>query len=208
MSMTSPRDPYNAVVNEVTAGPGGADKSAAQDAGAASIDKVRDILFGTQLREFDRRFARLEERMLKETNDLKEDLRARLDALELYARKENDSLADQIKAEHDGRVEAAAGLTRELQEAAQALERRSAALDEQLSKAQRELRQQILEQHQRLSDEIRKRADDLLAALARESRELRSDKADRTTLAALFNELAMRLTSDLGAAGAEDTRNG
>ena len=206
--MISPTDPYNAVVNEVTAGPGGADKSGAQDAGAASIDKVRDILFGTQLREFDRRFARLEERMLKETNDLKEDLRSRLDALELYARKENDSLADQIKSEHDGRVEAAAGLSRELQEAAKGLERRSAALDEQLSKAQRELRQQILEQHQRLSDEIRKRADDLLAALARESRELRSDKADRTTLAALFNELAMRLTSDLGAAGAEDTRNG
>ena len=206
--MISPTDPYNAVVNEVTAGPRGADKSGAQEAGAASIDKVRDILFGTQLREFDRRFARLEERLLKETNDLKEDLRSRLDALELYARKENDTLADQIKSEHDGRVEAAAGLSRELQEAAKGLERRSAALDEQLSKAQRELRQQILEQHQRLSDEIRKRADDLLAALARESRELRSDKADRTTLAALFNELAMRLTSDLGAAGAEDTRNG
>jgi hypothetical protein len=146
--------------------------------------------------------------MLKETNDLTHDLRSRRDALELYARKENDSLADQIKSEHDGRVEAAAGLSRELQETAKALERRSAALDEQLSKAQRELRQQILEQHQRLSDEIRKRADDLLAALARESRELRSDKADRTTLAALFNELAMRLTSDLGAGSAEDTRNG
>lgn len=206
--MISPTDPYNAVVNEVTAGPGGADKSGAQDAGAASIDKVRDILFGTQLREFDRRFARLEERLLKETNDLKEDLRSRLDALELYARKENDSLAEQIKSEHDGRVDAAAALSRELQEAAKTLERRSAALDDQLSKAQRDLRQQILEQHQRLSDEIRKRADDLLAALARESRELRSDKADRTTLAALFNELAMRLTSDLGASGAEDTRNG
>jgi hypothetical protein len=29
--------------------------------GAASIDKVRDILFGNQVREFERRFARLEE---------------------------------------------------------------------------------------------------------------------------------------------------
>ena len=194
--MIPPKDPYNAVVNEVTAGPGGAERSAAQDAGGASIDKVRDILFGTQLREFDRRFARLEERMLKETSDLKEDLRSRLDALEMYARKENESLTDQIKSEHEGRVEAT-----------KALERRTTTLDEQLSKAQRELRQQMLEQHQRLSDDIRKRVEDLLAALARESRELRNDKADRTTLAALFNEMAMRLTSDLAAAGAEDAGN-
>jgi len=194
--MIPPKDPYNAVVNEVTAGPGGAERSAAQDAGGASIDKVRDILFGTQLREFDRRFARLEERMLKEASDLKEDLRSRLDALERYARKENESLTDQIKSEHEDRVEAT-----------KALERRTTTLDEQLSKAQRELRQQILEQHQRLSDDIRKRVEDLLAALARESRELRNDKADRTTLAALFNEMAMRLTSDLAAAGAEDAGN-
>lgn len=194
--MIPTKDPANAVVNEVPAGPGSTEKSAAQDAGGASIDKVRDILFGTQLREFDRRFARLEERMLKETSDLKEDLRSRLDALELYARKENESLTDQIKSEHEGRVEAT-----------KALERRTSTLDEQLSKAQRELRQQMLEQHQRLSDDIRKRVEDLLAALARESRELRNDKADRTTLAALFNELAMRLTSDLAAAGAEDAGN-
>lgn len=194
--MIPTKDPANAVVNEVPASPGSTEKSAAQDAGGASIDKVRDILFGTQLREFDRRFARLEERMLKETSDLKEDLRSRLDALELYARKENESLTDQIKSEHEGRVEAT-----------KALERRTSTLDEQLSKAQRELRQQMLEQHQRLSDDIRKRVEDLLAALARESRELRNDKADRTTLAALFNELAMRLTSDLAAAGAEDAGN-
>lgn len=194
--MIPTKDPANAVVNEVPASPGSTEKSAAQDAGGASIDKVRDILFGTQLREFDRRFARLEERMLKETSDLKEDLRSRLDALELYARKENESLTDQIKSEHEGRVEVT-----------KALERRTSTLDEQLSKAQRELRQQMLEQHQRLSDDIRKRVEDLLAALARESRELRNDKADRTTLAALFNELAMRLTSDLAAAGAEDAGN-
>ena len=34
-------------------------------AGGASIDKVRDILLGAQMRDSDRRFARLEERLLK-----------------------------------------------------------------------------------------------------------------------------------------------
>ena len=44
-------------------------------AGGASIDKVRDILFGVQMRDYDKRFARLEERMLKDTSDLKDDVR-------------------------------------------------------------------------------------------------------------------------------------
>jgi len=206
--MISSKD-QDAVKTDGTGSATVADRAAAGDvAGGASIDKVRDILFGTQLREFERRFARLEERMLKETTDLRADVKTRLDALELYARKESESLADQIKGEHEDRVESTAGLSRELQETAKSLERRTTTVDEQLSKGQRELRQQMLEQHQRLSDDVRKRMDDVLAALARESQELRSDKADRTTLAALLNEMAMRLTNDLEPSGAGDAGNG
>jgi len=42
-----------------------ASHTGAEPAAAASIDKVRDILFGNQVREFERRFARLEERIIK-----------------------------------------------------------------------------------------------------------------------------------------------
>ena len=161
------------------------DPSATAPDTGASIDKVRDILFGNQVREFDRRFARLEERILKETNDLKEDVRSRVEALEQYTKKEMESLADHLKADHDDRVESDASLAR-----------RITALDDQAAKGQRELRQQILEQHQRLSDDIRKKMDEVLAALAHEAQTLRSDKADPATLAALLTEMAMRLTKD------------
>jgi hypothetical protein len=201
--MMPPKDPYTAVITDTGTGPSGPDR-AAPDSGGGSIDKVRDILFGTQLREFERRFARLEERMLKDTNDLKEDMKTRLDALESYARKENESLADQIRAEQQDRLESSGNLSRELQETAKSLERRTTTLDEQLARSQRELRQQILEQQQRLSDDIRKKMDDVLARLARETNALRSEKADRTTLASLLTEMAMHLTSD----SAEDGGNG
>jgi uncharacterized protein YoxC len=164
--------------------------------GAASIDKVRDILFGNQVREFERRFARLEERIIKETNDLKEDVRSRVEALEQYTRKEMESLGDRLKADHDERVESDASLAR-----------RITAVDEQAAKGQRELRQQILEQHQRLSDDIRKKMDEVLAALAHEAQALRSDKADRATLAALLTEMAMRLTNDFQLPDVEEAGN-
>src|SRR6187551_111575 len=34
-----------------------------------NLDKVRDLLFGGQMRDYDRKFARLEERLVKETAD-------------------------------------------------------------------------------------------------------------------------------------------
>jgi hypothetical protein len=169
---------------------------AAEPAGAASIDKVRDILFGNQVREFDRRFARLEERIIKETIDLKEDVKNRVEQLELYTKREMESLADRLRADHDDRVESDASLAR-----------RITALDDQAAKGQRELRQQILEQHQRLSDDIRKKMDEVLAALAHEAQTLRSDKADRATLAALLTEMAMRLTNDFQMPDVEEAGN-
>ena len=155
-------------------------------AGAANLDKVRDILFGTQMREVDRRLVRLEERLLKETSELKVEVRNRLDAFEAYMRHESESLAGQIKTERRDRE----------------------GVDEQLSKEQRELRQQLLEQHQRLSDDLRRKIDEVLEALAREAGELRSDKADRATLASLLTEMAMRLTNEFTLPVAAASTNG
>lgn len=178
-----------------------------EPAGTGNLEKVRDILFGNQMREVDRRFLRLEERLLKETRDLKDDIKRRLDALEAYTNREADALAGQVRQEHAERVEAGAKLARELADTAGAFERRSAALDEQLAKGQRELRQALLEQQQRLSEEMRGQIDHVLAALAREANELRSDKTDRRALASLLKEMAMRLTDEFTLPG-EDRGNG
>ena len=85
-----------------TAGPldGALHPQASDGTNPASLDKVRDILFGNQMRDVERRFARLEERLLKETTDLKDDVRRRLDTLEAYMRRENGVArgTDQVRA--------------------------------------------------------------------------------------------------------------
>jgi hypothetical protein len=204
--MTTVNDQQLTVDTEMVEGAGlprGVDST-----GPGNLEKVRDILFGSQMREVDRRFARLEERITKETRDLKDDIKRRLDALEAYANKEADTLAGQIRQEHSERADAHARLARDLSDTAGAFERRSAALDEQLAKGHREIRQQILEQQHRLSEDMREKIDDVLAALARETNELRSDKTDRQALAALLKEMAMRLTDEFTLPGDEDRGNG
>jgi len=202
---TKPNKPQPAVKT----GPAGDGKApASDDLGAGNIDKVRDILFGGQMRDYERRFSRLEERLIQETAELKEDVRKRLAALELFVKQEAESLADRIKAEHDERTDATKDLSREAREAAKAFEKKTGQLDDQIGKVQRESRQQILELHQRMSDDMRQRIDDVLARLTQEATDLRNDKTDRATLAALLTEMAMRLTNELSIPGVDNGRHG
>ncbi len=164
-------------------------------AGGASIDKVRDILFGVQMRDYDKRFARLEERLLKETSDLKDDVKKRLASLEQYVKQEVDALGDRLSSEHAGRTDDVKDLGQQLRESAKAFEKKTAAMDDQSAKAQRDLRQQLLEQQQRITEEMQQRHHELLEALSRDSGELRDEKADRAALASLFTEMAMRLSN-------------
>ncbi len=184
-----------------------ADAATPEDTGVASLDKVRDILFGGQMRDLDRRFARVEERLTQEAAALEEQLRKRIAALESFARTETEALSQRLESEHTARRDANAELARGLQDRAAELERRSAALDDLIARVQRDLRQQILEAQQRLSDEIRERTDAVLARLKQESADLRSGKADRVTLAALFTEIAMRLSHEHGRADQETRRD-
>jgi ribosome-associated translation inhibitor RaiA len=168
-------------------------------AAGGNLDKVRDLLFGGQMRDYDRKFARLEERLVKETAELRDEVRKRLTALEAYFKTEVESLSERLRAEQDGRTSADKNLGQELRDSSQQLDQKLTQLDDFVARSQRELRQQLHGQHQELGDEIRHRVEEVLARLAQEAQEIRSDKTDRKALAALLTEMAMRLNGDLRA---------
>ncbi|WP_414624145.1 hypothetical protein [Calothrix sp. CCY 0018] len=160
-----------------------------------SLSKVRDILVGSQMRELDKKFSRLEERLVKECTDLRDETRKRLDTLENYIKEEADSLSSRAKNEQVKRDEAVKAINEEQRKLAESLEKKMGELDEQADKTQRELRQQIFSQSQSLQDDIRQKYEEIVGLLERETYELKSEKTDRTQLAALFSELALRLNS-------------
>lgn len=168
-----------------------------------NIDKIREILFGVQMRDYEKRFSRLEGRLVKESADLREDTKRRFEALETFIRKELDSLADRLKAEQGARDESVQELSRNLADTGKALERKISQLDEQTNRSHSDLRQQILDQSKSLSEEIRQKYNELSAALEREVVELRTDKTDRSALAALFTEVALRLNNEFKIPGNE-----
>lgn len=166
------------------------------DAAGGNIDKIRDILFGVQMRDYDKRFNRLEERLLKENADLRDESRKRFDALEQYVKQEVKALGERITAEKSQRGEDVKELEKGLKDLTRNFEKKTTQMDEAVAKGQSELRQNLLDQSKNLNDEIRSKHDELAAILKREADELREDKTGRAELAALLSEVAMRLNNE------------
>jgi len=162
-------------------------------ASPGNVDKIRDILFGAQMRDYEKRFARLEARFLKEFNELRADTERRLDSLEGHFRKEIESLLQRIKSESNERTEANKDTLRELKETAKDIEKKISGTNEALSQGQREQRQSLLDQSRNLRQEFQDKINELAKLTDAMTLELRVDKADRVLLANLFTEVSMRL---------------
>lgn len=163
---------------------------------AGNVDKIREILFGGQMRDYDKKFSRLEERVAKETSELRAETKKLLDSLETFVKKEFEALTNRLQSEQKSRDESVRDVSRELHDTAKALDSKLAQIDTQTTQAQRELREQLLDQSKNLSEEIRRKSDDVTALLAREVAELNHEKTDRASLSALFTEVALRLNND------------
>jgi len=162
-----------------------------------SVDKIRDILFGPQAKNYDARFARLEETLARESSDLKETMKRRFESLEGFFKKETESLAARIKTERDERTEALRSVGRDLKTAADALAKKIEELNDKTSEAQSGLRGELMSESRKLAEEIRKRSDELSALVEKRSGELRDEKTDRATLAALLADVALQLTDGI-----------
>ena len=67
----------------------------------AAVDKIRDLLLGTQIRNYDQRFARLEDTLAREAAEMKESVRRRFESLEAAFKKETETLAARLKSERE-----------------------------------------------------------------------------------------------------------
>jgi len=158
-----------------------------------NIEKIRDILFGTQMREYDKRFSRLEDRMRKEVNDLKEDLRKNFESLESFIKREIELLSDRLQKEQNERYSAVKEVAQESKEASSEMERRIVETEDHINKKVRELNDQLLALSKQLSEEIQQKHEALSASLDREAQELRGEKVDRANLSELLMEMALRI---------------
>jgi DNA repair exonuclease SbcCD ATPase subunit len=163
----------------------------------ANVDKIRDILFGSQMRDYEKRFSRLEENIAKALDTLREDMAKRFDTLSGFVRQEVESLSQRIKNEKAERIDGLKDLSREMKEGVKLIEKKLGQIEEQMSDGQSELRAKLLEHAKSNSAEIDKLRREMASALNREVETLRDEKTDRAGLADLFAEFSLRLKNKL-----------
>ncbi|UCI07186.1 hypothetical protein [Mesorhizobium sp. B1-1-8] len=172
---------------------------------AVGVDKIRDLLFGNQMQDYDRRFSKLEERFLQRFKDVESEAKRNLEMYESNAKKQVDSLAGQLRNEKDARADADKEIDRNLREQNQALEKQVRALSDQLSDLEREVADRINRSDHSLREEIKQKNESMQMLLEKLFSDLSNVKTDRNLLAGLFVEVAKCLNQDpVGSKGNSD----
>jgi hypothetical protein len=180
-----------------------AEGSAQPETGGGNIDKIRDILFGSNMRDYEQRFSRLEEALKKESADLRDTTRRHLEALEAFVHKELSALQGRVIAERDERSENHSRLTADLAAASASIFRKIGEMENHEAHAKSEIRNNLLQQSKDLNDAIRHKAEELTTLLESRFAELHHAKTDRAGLASLFSEVALRLSDQFKVPGTE-----
>jgi len=176
----------------------GAGNAPAHSEQPESLDQVRDILFGGQMRMVDARLRSLEERIVLEQTTLRNDLSRKITELEEASKKEFAAHADRLSTERTKRADDLKALSAELKESLKNLERRHVKFEEATSLADSEVRDQLMKHSAAFSAELARTSDRLTTELDRAASSLRADKVDTTTLAATLTEMATKLTGGGG----------
>jgi oligoendopeptidase F len=169
---------------------------------AGKVDRIRDILFGPQMRDYDGRFQRLDERLTREAHEARFEVQKRIEALENFLKSEVQSLTNRLNVEQNDRNRAVERLLRDVADITQTFEGKIRNLDEHTAHELHQLREQLLEQSKALSAEIREKHDQMKAGLDREAEQIRGAMTGRESLAEMFSEISLRLKNEFRVPGA------
>jgi hypothetical protein len=170
-----------------------------------SIEQVRDLLFGGQMRMVDARIQSLDERLAHETSAMRADFERQVTELDSSIKKELARHAERLIAERTKRVDDLKALSAELRDSLRSLEKRHTNLEEAAGLADADLRDHLLKQGANLTSEIARTSDKLSTELDRITSQLQADKLDASLIVAGLTELAGKLVP-AGAQGKKQAR--
>lgn len=173
---------------------------------APGVDKIRELLFGNQMQDYDRRFAVMEQRFQQNIRDMEAESSRALQSIESSMKKQLESIASQVRQEQDLRAEADKELSRGLRDQIQGLEKHLSKVADQLASLDRDFTERLGRESQTLREDIKRRNEDTRAAIERMFSELSNVKTDRNLLAGLFVEIARCLNQDSMPKGNGGTR--
>jgi hypothetical protein len=171
-------------------------KGAGDGAADRNVDQIRDILFGGQMRDYERRFQELNQRLEAELARLRDAQDTRLAQIDKRIDDQLDKIGKLLRQEIQDRNRSIDDLESRLQQAARTARGEIAASFEahshELAATDERLRDAVAD----VQKATHARTAETEASMARLGAELRGEKVGRDDLAALLTEFALRLKGD------------
>lgn len=171
-------------------------KPATDGAADRNVDQIRDILFGGQMRDYERRFQELNQRIEADLARMREAQDKRIAQIEKRIDDQLEKLGKLVRQEIDDRNGAVADLESRVQQAARTaraeINKAIDGVSGEVAQSDERLRAALADLH----DTFAARVGDAESALSRSGAELRAEKVGREDLAALLTEFALRLKGD------------
>jgi uncharacterized phage infection (PIP) family protein YhgE len=159
------------------------------------VDQIRDILIGSQMRDYDGRLQRIEERLSREAAEARASMQRRFDSLENFLKSEVESASKRLNAEQSEDRAAVEKLGHDLSETVKAFESKIKNLHD-YAREIHDLHRQLLEQSKALSVELKEKHEQMQADLNRNAEQSRTSMIGRQTLAEILSEVAQRVKNE------------
>ncbi|MGB0805541.1 MAG: hypothetical protein ACPGRC_02555 [Salibacteraceae bacterium] len=157
-----------------------------------NISKIRDILFGNNMNEYEQRFEKLEEKLAQSVAENKADTDKKMASLEAFFKNEIKSINNKVVEEEESREKGDRRLLTEMDALEDSLKKFKQSTSDNFS----ESNQQLLDLSNRISDQIAELNAALLNRLESNTNQLQSSKVDRSALAMMLTDLAYNIAGE------------
>jgi len=185
-------------MNNKTKKPAGSNSNGADGdtAEADNVDKIRDILFGNQMREVEQRFASLEKSLGNDLAAMRNENALQIDSLKTFIESEIEILGSKLTGEEQSRIENVDELDDKVKQSVKQIDKKIGDVVKSLDKNARDINQKILKQSQDFSSELGNQIGEARERMDSHRQELSSAKVDKLMLAEMLNTLALQVNPD------------
>ena len=161
-----------------------------------NVDKIRDILFGNQMRDFDRKFIQLEERIASDLGNLRKENALQIESLQTFIESEIEIIASKLATEEKTRIEEMDELDSDLKKNVKQIDKKIADVGKSLDSTSRDINQKLLKQSQDFNAEMNSQFEQTRKRMDGYKQELTNAKVDKSVLAEMFNSLALQINAE------------
>ncbi len=159
------------------------------------LEKIRDILFGAERRESDRRFADLEQRLEGQAVQSELEIQRRMEAFEELIKEEVRALGTEITTAQQVSADRLDKLASELRASMSEVQGQVEELSTRTATADQDLRDQLAQQGASLSDSIRHNYEELSTILQQSAQEIRAESVNWAGLGTMLGDLANQVSA-------------